>query len=287
MCQNIFVRNGAILEYFLANEGKFTKSIAALREEGGLPDTVNSGKALLEKKWSSVIRLQKRVMELEAKLASSTSSQSSGKDVPALDNPLRTIPKGPARASLTGHRAPVTCLSLHPSYNMVGSGSEDMSIRLWDLDTNQFERTLKGHTGPVTAVAFDATGQWFASCSTDMTAKIWDLKTYNCSKTLRGHDHTISSVVFTQSGDNLITCSRDHTIKFWEVASGYCTKTLSGHSDWVRCMSMGLNGEYLASGGSDQTILVWNMANGQIAQVRLLLVLLFRFLSVILFLMFL
>ena len=259
----------AILEYFIAEGDSFKETVAALRKEGCMEALSDSGKGLLEKKWTSVVRLQKKVMELEAQICSLQQQSKAGGSITseASLSDSRMLPRGPAKSTLSGHRAPVTAVAVHPIYSLIASGSEDSTIKIWDYETSQYERTLKGHTGPVTGVCFDSVGSILASCSADMTAKLWDMTTYLCTKTLRGHDHTISSVRFAPSGDQVLTCSRDHTVKCWEVTTGFCIRTYAGHSDWVKCISVSLDGESLASAGSDQSIIVWRLSSGQSLQV--------------------
>lgn len=69
------------------------------------------------------------------------------------------IPRAPARYTLTGHRAPITRVAFHPVFSLVASASEDASIKIWDWETGNFERTLKGHTREVWGVDFDSKGQ--------------------------------------------------------------------------------------------------------------------------------
>jgi len=61
----------AILDYFHVNG--LTASFEALQSEAIIDDYNGDGKqrysGLLEKKWLSVIRLQKKIMDLEKKLA--------------------------------------------------------------------------------------------------------------------------------------------------------------------------------------------------------------------------
>jgi platelet-activating factor acetylhydrolase IB subunit alpha len=57
------------------------------------------------------------------------------------------LPQPPARHALKGHRANVTSLSFHPQYTQLASSSEDGTIKLWDFENGEYERTLKGHTG--------------------------------------------------------------------------------------------------------------------------------------------
>lgn len=39
------------------------------------------------------------------------------------------------------------------------SASEDATIKVWDFETGEYERTLKGHTDSVQDIAFDAQGK--------------------------------------------------------------------------------------------------------------------------------
>lgn len=39
------------------------------------------------------------------------------------------------------------------------SSSEDATIKIWDFETGEYERTLKGHTDSVQDIAFDAQGK--------------------------------------------------------------------------------------------------------------------------------
>ena len=285
--------NAAIFDYLTAQPEKFAKSILAFKEDAGITEVPPADKGLLEKKWTSVVRLQKKVMELEAKVetmkqsrgnvsADSADQADSSKTVVNMGD-SKLLPRPPAKNCLSGHRAAVTAVSTHPIYSFFASGSEDCTLRIWDFETAQYERTLKGHTGSITNIAFDAKGTMLASSSADMSAKLWDMTTFSCTKTLKGHDHTISSVLFLPSGDQVITCSRDQTIKLWEVASGYCLRTYAGHSDWVKCISISLDGFYLASGSVDQSIIIWEIRTGQVTQVnkRLILLLIAYYLSFI------
>ena len=80
------------------------------------------------------------------------------------------------------------------------SASEDASLKIWDFETGDYERTLKGHTDSVQDMAFDTAGKLLVSCAADMSIKLWDFTTYDCTKTLMGHDHNVSSVAFVPTG---------------------------------------------------------------------------------------
>jgi platelet-activating factor acetylhydrolase IB subunit alpha len=266
--------NVAILEYMMQQPEKYRSSIDSFRREAGIEGDVDVSKGLLEKKWGIIVRLQKKVQDLEAMIAQMQQTRVSGGDLdnsPVAEGGVpegRMIPKPPAKFILVGHRSPVITVAVHPIYSVCASGSEDNTIRIWDHETGSYERTLKGHTGYVTGLAFNARGTMLASCSLDMSAKLWECTNYTCTKTLRGHEHTISAIKFIPSGDHVVTCSRDNSVKLWEVGSGYCTKTFTGHSDWIKSIAISGDGLYLASAGSDQNIIIWNIESGAIIQVN-------------------
>ena len=225
-------------------------------------------KDLLEKKWTSVVRLKKQVMELE-KLTKQLKEESVCERCEGMSGNLNAVfgkgaigdglPREPAKYTLHGHKAKVTKLAVHPFYNLCASASEDASIRLWDFELGEHERTLKSHSGLVTFLAFNSNGQQLASSSTDLSIKIWNLETFTVSKTLQGHEHEVSGLAFLPTGDFLLSASRDQTIRFWDIQSGFCLLTLShGHSDWIRRIAVNHSGSLFASASKDESIVVWN-----------------------------
>lgn len=223
--------------------------------EVGASNSKYSG--LLEKKWTSVIRLQRKVMDLEQKLSEMQKEVVEGGATRKTRLATDWIPRPPERYELSGHRAPVTRVIFHPVYSLALSASEDATIKVWDYESGDFERTMKGHTDAVQDIAFDHTGKLLASCSADMSIRLWDCTTYECIRTMQGHDHNVSSLCFMPSGDFLVSSSRDKTLKMWEVATGYCVKTYIGHQEWAREVRVSPDGSLLASCSNDQRIRVW------------------------------
>lgn len=255
--------NRAIADY-LASSG-YSESLAAFRRETSMVGELeNKYAGHLEKKWTTVLRLQKRNMELESKLADYEREYLAGAPTREKRSPADWIPRPPAKYSLVGHRAPVTRVLLHPVFSVLVSASEDATIKVWDFESGDYERTLKGHTDSVQDIAFDQSGRLMASCSADMSVKLWQFgEDYQCRRTMHGHDHNVSSVTFMPSNDHLLTASRDKLIKMWEVATGYCVGTFSGHREWVRMVRAHPDGQLLASCSNDQTVRVWHAPTRQ------------------------
>lgn len=68
------------------------------------------------------------------------------------------VPRAPAAHVLTGHRSPITGVAFHPQYSILASSSEDATVKIWDWETGELERTLKGHTKAIQDVDFDHKG---------------------------------------------------------------------------------------------------------------------------------
>ena len=146
-----------------------------------------------------------QVNELEAKLTEAEKEFISGAPTREKRAPSEWIPRPPEKYSLSGHRAPVTRVLFHPIFSLMISASEDATVKVWDFETGDFERTLKGHTDSVQDLAFDGQGKLLATCGADMSVKLWDFTTYECVKTLMGHDHNVSSVCFLPTGDYILS----------------------------------------------------------------------------------
>lgn len=96
-------------------------------------------------------------MELESK-TSQMQEELNNAPVRKATSSVDWIPRPPERQTLTGHRNPVTRIAFHPVYQILATASEDTTIKIWDYETGEFERTLKGHTKAVQDLAFDAKG---------------------------------------------------------------------------------------------------------------------------------
>ncbi|BGO89457.1 hypothetical protein NBRC10512v2_001415 [Rhodotorula toruloides] len=255
----------SILDYLHTNG--FTETLNAFKAEAKQEDFQPDGKAkwsgLLEKKWTSVIRLQKKIMDLETRNSQLQDELSTAPSKRPSASSSDWTPRTPARHTLSGHRSPITRVTFHPLFSAVVSASEDSTLKVWDWESGDFERTVKGHTKAVQDVDFDSKGNLLVSCSSDLTIKLWDTNNdWKNIRTLHGHDHSISTARFLPNDDFIVSASRDRTIRIWEVASGFCTRTISGHNDWVRSVLPSSDGQQLISCSVDQTARIWDLGKG-------------------------
>ncbi|TYQ30162.1 WD40 repeat domain-containing protein [Pseudanabaena sp. UWO310] len=162
---------------------------------------------------------------------------------------------------LEGHNKPVTSVAFSPDGKTIASGSNDKTIKLWNLEGKEL-RTLIGHRNGVWSVAFSPDGKTIASGSSDYTIKLWNLAGKEL-RTLTGHSNWVESVAFSPDGKTIASGSADHTIKLWDL-EGKELRTLTGHSNIVMSVAFSPDGKSIASGSDDKTIKLWDLAGKEI-----------------------
>ena len=78
--------------------------------------------------------------------------------------------------TLTGHSEVVRSVAYSPDGRYLASGSQDKTIKIWEVATGNELRTLTGHSETVFSVAYSPDGRYLASGSADKTIKIWRVR---------------------------------------------------------------------------------------------------------------
>ncbi|HRP37731.1 MAG TPA: WD40 repeat domain-containing protein [Candidatus Dojkabacteria bacterium] len=122
---------------------------------------------------------------------------------------------GLLKKTLIGHTALVRDLNLLNDGKTLLSGSDDKSIRMWDLHEAKCLRVFTEHTHRANKILL-----WnpdiIVSASDDHTIKFWNLEHGNCVKTLTGHTGWVIYITILADG-SLLSCGADRTIKIWDV----------------------------------------------------------------------
>ncbi len=156
-----------------------------------------------------------------------------------------------------GHSNFITCLQFNPESNIIVSGSEDCSLKVWSSITGECLRTLTGHTRGVRSSLLSRENI-LISGSVDATIKVWNALNGNCLQTLYGHIATIRCLAL--NGDHVVSGSRDKTLRVWNIKSASCLQVLVGHSDAIRCVHF--NDYIVVSGGHDSCLKLWDFKTG-------------------------
>ncbi|MBN4003713.1 NB-ARC domain-containing protein [Nostoc sp. LPT] len=178
--------------------------------------------------------------------------------------------KGHQLLTLEGHTNWIRSVAFSPDGEILVSGSDDKTVRLWNTTTGQFLRSLQGHKERVWSVAFSPDGKTVASSSEDKTVRLWNVHTAECWKILEKHTHWVREVAFSPDGKILASGSSDRTVILWDAHTGNYIRTLEGqHTARVRTVAFSSDGRILASGSDDHTIRLWDIHSGKYLQTLL------------------
>ena len=107
--------------------------------------------------------LRPKILDLESRLQEALHDNSNMATLPAgfsrRNNPDWLPTAGSSKHILTGHRDAVNAVAFHPVYSALVSASDDSTMKVWDWETGEMERTLKGHTKRITDCEYDSKGK--------------------------------------------------------------------------------------------------------------------------------
>ncbi len=155
---------------------------------------------------------------------------------------------------MTGHNGIVNCIQILPD-GYLASGSEDQTIKIWDIQKGMSVQTLVGHRGSIFSLVVLPGGQ-LASGSADTMIKIWNRQTGQSVITLSRHTGTVTGLAVLPTGYLVSSAAFETTISFWETKA--YSHILDSHEGTnIFAMSFSLNDGLMGASG-DKKIRIWN-----------------------------
>jgi WD40 repeat protein/tetratricopeptide (TPR) repeat protein len=150
----------------------------------------------------------------------------------------------------------------------LATGSDDKTVKLWDVESGREVQTLTGPTGEVTCVTFSPDGRLLASGGRDHSGvKLWDAGTGRYFRALYGNIGWVSSVAFSPDGARLAAGDWRGAVKVWNVQNGQDFLALGAllptHGPQVHTVAFSPDGQRLAAGLQDKTVSVWEVRTGR------------------------
>ena len=147
-----------------------------------------------------------------------------------------------------------------PDDKSIAAGNHENTIRIWNVETGNIERTLAGHTDWVECIFITNDGKYLVSGSLDKTIRVWELSSGKLFKTIAAHEGGITAMSLSADGKYFASSSLDKSIKLWDAVNFTEIKTLPTQDNVVLCLAFSQDGKYLATAGMDKAIKIWKLS---------------------------
>lgn len=159
------------------------------------------------------------------------------------------------------HEKIINSVDVAPNNQLVATGSQDKTAKLWTLPNFKQLTVFRGHRKGkflILKIIFNFflfSGIWFvkfspvdeilATCSADTTIKLWSIANENCLKTFQGHMSSVLKLHFIDDGMQFMTSSSDGNVKIWNICSNECTTTFDAHEGKIWALALSNDEETL------------------------------------------
>ncbi|GAA5991286.1 hypothetical protein JCM10908_003239 [Rhodotorula pacifica] len=165
--------------------------------------------------------------------------------------------------TLTGHTANVTSLAWQNEAKWLVSGSEDGTVKIWDIRTSSPQRNY-AHLASVNDLALHSNQGELISCDQNGAIKVWDLGGDRCShELLPEEDVPMRSVSIASDGSALVGGNHKGVVYVWTIQPGLAFTDLQpktrfqAHSRYLIRVLISPDTKQLATCSADTTIKIW------------------------------
>ena len=103
------------------------------------------------------------------------------------------------------------------------SGSEDTTLRVWNIESGSCLHILGGHEGMITCLV--SHGDHVSSGNDDQCVRVWNISNGQCVHKLEAATGLIYSMTYSDEGKYIIAGGTDGTVNLWDFGDGYVSQS--------------------------------------------------------------
>ncbi|KAL6106067.1 strn3 [Pungitius sinensis] len=195
--------------------------------------------------------------------------------------------------TLRSHFDGVRALAFHPVEPCLVTGSEDQTLKLWNLTKTVPAKksasfdvepvyTFRAHVGPVLSLAMTSSGEQCFSGGIDSTIQWWNIPSSNVDPydtyepsvlagSWLGHTDAVWGLAYSGIKNRLLSCSADGTVKLWNpTEKNPCISTFNTDSEHGVPTSVDFNGcdpAHMVASFNSGDVVVYDLETSQNALV--------------------
>ncbi|KAI8089593.1 WD40-repeat-containing domain protein [Halteromyces radiatus] len=144
-------------------------------------------------------------------------------------------------------------IQFHPDGMLLGAGTTDGVVRIWDVKSQSVAANFADHTGGIQALAFSENGYILATTSGDNLIKLWDLRKLANTKTFTlDEDYKVHSLAFDNYAQYLAVGGSD--VRILKAKDGSPLASFTDNSAEITGLKWSPMANSLLAAGMDRTV---------------------------------
>ncbi|KAJ3149872.1 snoRNA-binding rRNA-processing protein [Geranomyces michiganensis] len=162
--------------------------------------------------------------------------------------------------TMRGHDGPVRVARFSPDHKQILSGSDDKTVRVWDVATEKEVAVFVGHEDYVRAgLVSEENPHLVLSGSYDHTVRLWDARAPATPTMTMRHGAPVEALLMFP-GSGLAASAGGNQVKLWDIlGGGRHIHTLANHQKTITCMTFDGSGSRILTGSLDHHLKIYSV----------------------------